>query len=40
LKGTLEGVFLDMEGNPLAQLPLGLTWDATPLTITSNGYNP
>ncbi len=40
LKGTLEGVFLDMEGNTLAQLPAGLTWDAVPLTITSNGYNP
>lgn len=39
LKGTLEGVFLDMEGNPMAQMPSGLTWDATPLTITSNGYN-
>jgi hypothetical protein len=39
LKGTLEGVFLDMEGNTLAQLPAGLIWDATPLTITSNGYN-
>jgi hypothetical protein len=39
LKGTLEGVFLDMEGNTLAQMPAGLTWDAAPLTITSNGYN-
>jgi hypothetical protein len=39
LKGTLEGVYLDMEGNTLAQLPAGLVWDATPLTITSNGYN-
>jgi hypothetical protein len=39
LKGTLEGVFLDMEGNTLAQMPAGLTWDAVPLTITSNGYN-
>ena len=39
LKGTLEGIYLDMEGNPLAQMPAGLTWDATPLTITSNGYN-
>jgi hypothetical protein len=38
LKGTLEGVFLDMEGNTLMQLPAGLTWDAVPLTITSNGY--
>jgi hypothetical protein len=40
LKGTLEGVFLDMEGNTLAQVPQGLTWEALPLTITSNGYNP
>jgi hypothetical protein len=39
LKGTLEGVFLDVEGRPLNQLPAGLTWDAVPLTITSNGYN-
>ena len=39
LKGTLEGVFLDEEGKPLSQLPAGLTWEATPLTITSNGYN-
>jgi hypothetical protein len=39
LKGTLEGVFLDMEGNTLAQLPAGFTWEAVPLTITSNGYN-
>ncbi len=39
LKGTLEGVFLDMEGNTLSQMPAGLTWDAVPLTITSNGYN-
>ena len=39
LKGTLEGIFLDMEGNTLAQFPAGLTWDAVPLTITSNGYN-
>jgi len=39
LKGTLEGVFLDLEGNSLAQMPSGLTWEATPLTITSNGYN-
>jgi hypothetical protein len=39
LKGTLEGIFLDTEGNTLAQLPAGLTWDAVPLTITSNGYN-
>ena len=39
LKGTLEGVFLDMEGNTLAQLPGGFTWEAVPLTITSNGYN-
>jgi hypothetical protein len=38
LKGTLEGIFLDMEGNTLAQMPAGLTWDAVPLTITSNGY--
>ncbi len=38
LKGTLEGIFLDTEGNFLAQLPAGLTWDALPLTITSNGY--
>ena len=39
LKGTLEGVFLDVEGKALNQLPAGLTWDALPLTITSNGYN-
>ena len=39
LKGTLEGVFLDMEGNTLLQMPAGLTWAAVPLTITSNGYN-
>jgi hypothetical protein len=39
LKGTLEGIFLDMEGNTLLQMPAGLTWDAVPLTITSNGYN-
>jgi hypothetical protein len=39
LKGTLEGIFLDMEGNTLAPMPAGLTWDAAPLTITSNGYN-
>jgi hypothetical protein len=39
LKGTIEGIFLDNEGNTLAQLPAGLVWDATPLTITSNGYN-
>ena len=39
LKGTIEGIFLDMEGNTLAQMPTGLTWEATPLTITSNGYN-
>ena len=39
LKGTLEGMFLDTEGNVLAQMPSGLTWDALPLTITSNGYN-
>jgi hypothetical protein len=39
LKGTLEGIFLDPEGNTLAQMPAGLTWEATPLTITSNGYN-
>jgi hypothetical protein len=39
LKGTLEGVFLDAEGNLMAQVPAGYTWDATPLTITSNGYN-
>ena len=38
LKGTLEGVFLDTEGNTLMQMPAGLTWDAVPLTITSNGY--
>ena len=39
LEGTLEGIFLDPEGNTLAQFPAGLTWDAIPLTITSNGYN-
>ena len=39
LKGTLEGVFLDLEGKTLNQVPAGLTWDAVPLTITSNGYN-
>ncbi len=39
LKGTLEGVFLDMEGNTMSQMPSGITWDAVPLTITSNGYN-
>ena len=39
LKGTLEGIFLDPEGNTLAQVPAGFTWDAVPLTITSNGYN-
>jgi hypothetical protein len=39
LKGTLEGIFLDTEGNSLTQVPAGLTWDAVPLTITSNGYN-
>lgn len=39
LKGTLEGVFLDLDGKSLAQVPAGLTWDAVPLTITSNGYN-
>jgi hypothetical protein len=39
LKGTLEGIFLDNGGNTLAQMPAGLTWEATPLTITSNGYN-
>jgi len=39
LKGTLEGIFLDPDGKVLAQLPAGFTWDATPLTITSNGYN-
>ncbi len=39
LKGTLEGAFLDLEGNTMAQVPAGLTWDAVPLTITSNGYN-
>jgi hypothetical protein len=38
LKGTLEGIFLDAEGNTLVQMPAGLTWDAVPLTITSNGY--
>jgi hypothetical protein len=35
----MEGVFLDVEGNSLAQLPAGMTWDAVPLGITSNGYN-
>ena len=39
LKGTLEGVFLDPEGNTLAPVPAGFTWDAVPLAITSNGYN-
>jgi hypothetical protein len=39
LKGILEGAFLDLEGNTMAQIPAGLTWDAVPLTITSNGYN-
>ena len=39
LKGTLEGVLLDTEGNTLNTSPPGLTWDAVPLTITSNGYN-
>lgn len=39
LKGTLEGVFLDSEGGILAQMPAGMTWDASPLTITTNGYN-
>jgi len=39
LRGTLEGIFLDTEGNTLAQMPAGLTWEAVPLTITSNGYN-
>ena len=39
LKGTLEGIFLDTEGKTLSQLPAGLTWEAVPLTITSNGYN-
>ena len=39
LKGTLEGIFLDTDGNMLAQMPAGLTWDAVPLTVTSNGYN-
>ena len=39
LKGTFEGVVLDMEGNTLNQAPAGLTWEAVPLTITSNGYN-
>ncbi|MBZ5644199.1 MAG: hypothetical protein LAO19_15660 [Acidobacteriia bacterium] len=39
LKGTMEGIYLDTEGNTLAQLPAGLTWDAAPLTLTSNGYN-
>jgi hypothetical protein len=38
LKGTQEGIFLDVEGNTMAQMPAGLTWEATPLTITSNGY--
>jgi hypothetical protein len=40
LKGTMEGIFLDLEGNTLVQLPSGLTWNAVPLTVTSNGYNP
>lgn len=39
LKGTLEGVFLDAEGGIMSQLPVGLTWEALPLTITSSGYN-
>lgn len=47
LKGTLEGVFLDVDGKVLAQVPAvtpgqvrgELAWDAVPLTITSNGYN-
>ena len=39
LKGALEGVFLDTEGGVLAQMPTGMTWEAAPLTITSNGYN-
>ncbi len=39
LRGTLEGIFLDVEGKTLSELPAGLTWEATPLTITSNGYN-
>ena len=39
LKGTLEGFFEDMEGNTLSQMPAGFTWDAVPLTITSNGYS-
>src|SRR5579863_2353959 len=39
LRGTIEEIFLDTEGNTLAQMPAGLTWDAVPLTITSNGYN-
>jgi len=38
LKGTLEGVFLDTDGNMMYQVPAGYTWDAAPLTITSNGY--
>jgi hypothetical protein len=38
LKGTQEGIFLDVEGNTMAQMAAGLTWEATPLTITSNGY--
>ena len=40
LKGTLEGIFLDTQGNLMTQMPPGLTWDALPLTLTSNGYNP
>ena len=36
LKGTLEGVFLDPDGKAMNQLPTGLTWEAVPLTITSN----
>jgi hypothetical protein len=39
LKGTLEGVFLDLDGKTINQLAAGLTWEALPLTITSNGYN-
>jgi hypothetical protein len=39
LKGTQEGIFLDVEGNTMGQMPANLTWEATPLTITSNGYN-
>lgn len=39
LKGTIEGLFLDMDGKTLSPLQPGLTWEASPLTITSNGYN-